>query len=157
MVRRVPATACSYNEPVSEFRSYIEGVYDLAQWRRGDASFGPPRAAGRIAYLNGTVTLVMRCDGGDWESHRYGIGRYAIEGDRLLYGYDRMFDYSRDGNDVRVTPEAPVAGLRPYRLREVDGELLCDGENHGSRLRFSREGLEVSDGGRAARLWRRIP
>jgi len=148
--------ADSYNEPMSEYRTLIEGVYELKEWSRSGETFVPPQAAGRVVYMHGTVTLVMRCNGGNWENHRYGIGRYVIEGDRLLYGYDRMFDFTRDENGYRVTPEAVNGNLRPYRLRMADGLLLCDGETHGTGMRFAADHLKVMDGGKAARVWQRL-
>lgn len=141
---------------MAELTNLIEGVYDLIEWRRGDETFRPPVAAGRTVWLNGTVTLVMRCDAERWASHRYGIGRYVIDGDRLRYGYDRMFDHSRNGTDARSMPDAPVAGLRPYRLRDEGGCLVCEGETHGSTIRFSRDGVLASDGRDSSRLWRRV-
>lgn len=141
---------------MAELVNLIEGVYDLVEWRRGDETFRPPVAVGRTVWLNGTVTLVMRCDADTWASHRYGIGRYVIDGDLLRYGYDRMFDHSRHGAEATSTPDAPVAGLRPYRLREENGCLVCEGEAHGSTIRFGRDGLSVHDGGSSARLWHRV-
>ncbi len=141
---------------MQQYRTLIEGVYDLQEWRRGGETFVSPQAAGRVVYQHGTVTLVMRCNGGRWENHRYGIGRYVIEGDRLLYGYDRMFDFTRDEKGYRVTPEAVDGTLRPYRLRMADGVLLCEGETHGTGMRFEAGQLDVLDGGKAARVWRRV-
>jgi hypothetical protein len=137
-------------------RALFEGVWEQENWWVDGVELKPPRAVGRVAYVGGTVTLVMRFDSSARENHRYGLGRYEISGDRLRYGYDRMFDYTRSGTESKVTPEAVNGVLRPYRL-EMDVErLLCKAESHATSMIFERERMQVIDGGTMLRSYRRV-
>ena len=139
------------------YRAMIEGIWVLQEWHLEDQILRPPRAVGRTIFLGGTVSLLMRYDAGERENHRYGLGRFVIEGDRLHYGYDQMFDYSRDVGGARSTPQAGAGKLRPYRLSMEAGCLVCTAETHGSRLLFAPERLEVYGEGRLLRTWSRHP
>ena len=83
-------------------RQLMDGVWTLAAWHlAGGAVHRAPEAVGRFVFLGGTVSMLMRLTTTERENHRYGIGRIAIEDGRLLYGYDQLFDYTRDSRGAR--------------------------------------------------------
>ncbi len=134
----------------------IEGVWEQECWWVDGVELRPPQAVGRIVYAAGTVTLVMRFDAGHRENHRYGLGRYRIEGDRLFYGYDRMFDHTRDATGARSTPEAATGELKPFRLR-LDGErLTCTPEAGPLGMVFEPGRMQVVEGTQVVRAYRRL-
>ena len=98
--------------------------------------------------------MLMRLTTTERENHRYGIGRSVIEDGRLLYGYDQLFDYTRDSRGARSSPQV-ATGLRPYGLQWEAGWLVCSGETHATRMIFTADRLHVYDGQRLLREWRR--
>lgn len=136
-------------------RQLMDGVWAMVEWHLpGGAVHRAPEAVGRFVFLDGTVSTLMRLNTAAFENHRYGIGRIVIDDGRMLYGYDHMFDYTRDSNGARSSPQV-ATGLRPYRLLLEEGRLTCTAETHGSRLVFTPESLHVHDGQRLMRVWRR--
>jgi len=109
---------------------------------------------GQFVFLGGTISMLMKLCTTERENHRYGIGRMVIEDGRLFYGYDHLFDYTRDSRGVRSSPQV-ATGLRPYGLQLEEGRLTCTGETHATRMIFTADRLEVHDGQRLMRVWRR--
>lgn len=134
----------------------IEGAWEQESWCVDGIELHPPQAVGRIVYAAGTVTLVMRFDSGERENHRYGLGRYVIEGGRLLYGYDRMFDYTRDAAGARTTPEAANGQLRPFDLRLQADRLTCRPEAGPLGMVFEPQRMQVLEGAQVLRSYRRL-
>jgi hypothetical protein len=133
----------------------MDGVWGLAEWHlTGGTVHHAPEAVGRFVFLGGTVSMLMRLSTSELDNHRYGIGRTVIEDRRLLYGYDQLFDYTRDSRGARSSPQV-ATGLRPYGLRIVEGRLICTGETHATRMVFAGDHLHVYDGQRLLRVWRR--
>ena len=133
----------------------MDGVWALAEWHlAGGAVHRAPEAVGRFVFLGGTVSMLMRLSTTEIENHRYGIGRIFIEDGRLLYGYDQLFEYTRDSCGARSSPQV-TTGLRPYGLQLEEGRLTCMGETHATRLIFTTDRLHVHDGQRLLRVWRR--
>ncbi len=136
-------------------RQLVDGVWGLAEWHlAGGTVHRAPEAVGRFVFLGGTVSMLMRLTTTERENHRYGIGRSVIEDGRLLYGYDQLFDYTRDSRGARSSPQV-ATGLRPYGLQWEEGRLVCTGESHATRMIFTADRLHVYDGQRLLREWRR--
>ena len=143
------------NEFTQQCRDLMDGVWALVEWHLPDGTVHrAPEAVGRFVFLNGTASTLMRLSTPELENHRYGIGRAVIEDGRLLYGYDQLFDYTRDSRGARSSPQV-ATGLRPYGLQLEGGTLTCTAETHATRMIFAADRLEVHDGQRLMRVWRR--
>lgn len=133
----------------------MDGVWALTEWHLpGGMVHRAPEVVGRFVFLGGTVSMLMRLTAPELENHRYGIGRTVIEGGRLLYGYDQLFDYTRDSRGERSSPQV-ATGLRPYSLKLEPERLTCTAEYHSTRMVYTPGHLQVYDDQRLMRIWRR--
>jgi hypothetical protein len=141
---------------VDEIKACVEGVFDLAEFRRASGeTFQAPLIAGRYVIQNGAVIFVFhaRIQDGNHQTH-VGLGKYTVteEGFGLAYEDYTLYFQKPDGISVeRRLPWsgflyfAPVIEQGALRLRTADGKQVYD---------CAQEGLRYSAG--FSRLYRRI-